>query len=295
MTGRVTFNAKYALMTHNIENVSEQYQKALMVASSGKRINGPSDDPGAYRRILSGRTEQQRYEDYFKNLAAAVQELNQADSALGSATSSLSRARELAVSASGDTDSAESLEEMSVEVATLKEELVRIANSRSNSRYLFAGTASDASAYTDAGVYQGNDGVRQVIAGEDYTLDVSLTGDEIFGTASGGVDIFDALDRLEAAMKADDRPAIEALLTDLDAGLDQVIHSRTVYGARSNQATELRSFYEQQEVASIERVSLDEDADVASAYTDLARLNTTLQATLQVSATATRLSLLDYL
>lgn len=295
MVNRVTFNRGFDTTVRRIQDVSSQYQKALDIASSGKRVQGPSDDPGAYRRIESGRSLLQQFDDYRKGIGNAVQEMQTADGVLQTVYDRLSRARELAVQGASDTWQASDRASMAQEVHAVWDDVLLASNSVFNNRYIFAGMTYTTAAYSATGVYQGDANQRTYIAGLNYTLPVSMTGDEVFGTAAGGVDVFNVLTTLETAMNANSTTGIQATLDDLDSALAQIAQARTTYGVRAAQAEETQRLYTEQATNVTGRVSQEGDADAAASFTDVARLSTAFQATLQVSASASKLSLLDYI
>lgn len=295
MVGRVSFHGRFQQMTSRIQRVRERYEETLEQASTGNRVNTPYQDPGAYRRVHEGKGQLAQLEDYKKALTEAVDEMQFADSILSSASTALIRARELAVSGASAGHSDSDMESMAEEVASLKEEILHVGNSTYRDRYLFAGTTTDQTAYDASGVYTGNNGVRRLVAGDNSTFAVSMTGDEIFGTASGGVDIMSRLDSLEQALRNHDSTAVQGLLTDLDEGIDQVNRARVKFGARVNQATDLSEIYDEQMTALTDTISEEGEADMVSAYSQLMNLDTALQAVLQVASISTRRSLMDYL
>lgn len=295
MVGRTSFNSNYDLMVRRIQDVSARYRGALSVASSGRQVNAPSDDPGSYRRIETGRSQIQQYSDYQKGIGNAVQEMGTADSVLSSAYDRLTRAREVAVAGSSTGYDAANRATMAEEVGAIRDDLLLIANTKVNDRYIFAGALYDQPAYDATGTYQGDATQRTYIAGLNYTVPTSIPGDQVFGTAAGGVDIFATLDALEVALNANNQAGVQNALTDLDQSLAQVAQARTTYGVRAAQAEELQHLYSEQATTATDRVSQEEDVDASKAFTDLARLQTAFQATLQVAASATKVSLLDYL
>lgn len=295
MVGRVSFNSNYDLVVRRIQDVSSRYQGALLKASTGKDVNAPSDDPGSYRRIETGRAQLQQFEDFQKGIGNALQEMYTADGVLGTVYDALNRARELAVAGATSGYDASNRATMAQEVGAIRSDVLLSSNATFGDRYLFAGALYDQPAYDNLGVYQGDATNRTYIAGLNYTLTTSTPGDQIFGTAAGGVDIFATLDALQTAMNANNQAGIQALLPDLDQALSQIASARGTYGARANQAEGLKSLYSGQKITATENVSQEEDADSAEVFTDVTRLQTAFQATLQVAASASKLSLLDYL
>ncbi|MFM7201094.1 MAG: flagellin [Myxococcota bacterium] len=295
MVGRVSFNSNYNLMVQRIQDVSARYRESLNTATSGKSVNGPSDDPGSYRRIESGRAQLQQYDDYRKGVGNAMQEMYTAESTLGSIYDRLIRARELAVAGATTGYDAANRATMAEEVGAIWDDVLLMSNATFNDRYIFAGNLYDQPAYDATATYQGDANQRNYLAGLNYSVPVSMTGDEIFGTAAGGVDIFATLTALETALNANNPTTVQATLTDLDLALGQIEAARATYGVRAGQAEALKNLYADSKVTTLERISQDEDVDAAQAITDLTRLQTAFQATLQVSASAKQVSLLNYI
>ena len=294
MLSRVTFNSNFDQMVYQLQAVSSRYSRAMEVASSGKKIGAPSDGASAYSRILQKRDDLGRVENHQNAARRAAGELGRADSVLSTVYDELTRARELAVQGSSETYADEDLVALADEIAGIRDSVLQRSNERFEGRYLFAGQKTDGPAFGEDGVYLGDDGIRKVIVGDNYKLDVNIPGDEIF-VADGGVDVFGTLDALESALRSADRDAVQGSLDALDQALTQVNDARVRLGARWNQASNLDFFYEEQKVAITDELSNIEDADATTAYTDLAHISTSMKATLQVASNLSRLSLLDYL
>lgn len=291
---RVTLNHTYATTIRNIQGRTSEYQRALEIASTGKQVDAPNADPAAYARVLGARSRLSSLGSYTRNLQYAISEANFADSTLQTVQNALTQVAEKTNAGVSETLAAEERLAYAAEIRSLSETIRRAANSTFNDRLLFGGGLQDGEVYDAAGTYLGGDEAPDVLAGDDYVLTTGLTGDDIFG-AGGGVDIFGLLDSIATALEADDPAAAHALQGDVGRAIDQISSARTLYGTVTNHAEALVELYSAATVRETEAKSMDEDADMAVALSDLARLNTAFQATLQASAQVGQRTLFDYL
>ena len=83
------------------------------------------------------------------------------------------------------------------------DQVVSLSNARysggglEGARYLFSGFKTDTPAFTDAGLYQGDDGEYKVQVGAGESVTVGLSGARVF---QGDVDIFSVLQDLEGSL-----------------------------------------------------------------------------------------------
>lgn len=296
MIGQVTFNSHHMSMTHSIRDATEQYDRALLIATTAKKVNALGDDPSAYTRILAGRSLNQKLSDYQKTAELTRTEVDQADSVLSTVVDILSRAQELATAGANEsTYNSSDRIALAVEVNELKSQLVMSVNARHNGRYIFSGTLTNTAPYDATGVYQGNEDTRKVIVGEGYSMDVSIPGSKIFNGTDGGVDIFQAMDDLYESLSVNDLPGIQSGLGRISTAVSQVATQQSLYGAKSAELSALKSYHETRSTQVTSEISYDEDADIAAAYSDLTRFDTVLNATLQVAAQTANMSLLDFI
>ncbi|KMP10836.1 hypothetical protein UR09_03360 [Candidatus Nitromaritima sp. SCGC AAA799-A02] len=139
----------------------------------------------------------------------------------------------------------------------------------------------------------------QVISNSSST--VAVVNDIDTGTTAedlgigGGRNVINTIIKLKQAMEQDDTSGILASLVNLDSGLQSINESRAVFGAvlRRIQSTE---FIHQQDIVDRNDQMGDiEDADIVKAASDLAALETALQATLSSTARIIQPTLLDFL
>ena len=136
-TGQIFDRAVTQMSTQQSKVAEMQAQLA-----SGKQILQTSDDPDKAGLIQRLNTAYNRQETYESSLDSIEDRLGAEESALTATDNILQRIRELAVRASSDTLSAPDREILSIEVSTLKEGLLALANTTDvQGNYVFAGSA----------------------------------------------------------------------------------------------------------------------------------------------------------
>ena len=147
----------------NIERNLDRVQELQSQITSGSRITRPSDDPVGAARALSIQEGVTQTGQYLTNIDQATSWLNATDSALGSVTDLLHRARELAVQAANGALSPRDLDAIKAEVGQLQQDALDLSHAKYGSYYLFSGTRSDQPGYVQAvssqsvpAAYQGN-------------------------------------------------------------------------------------------------------------------------------------------
>lgn len=114
-------------------------------------------------------------------------------------------------------------------------------------------------------------------------------------TGARGVNIFQTMMGLEAALRTDDKLGIQETLETLDQALNQVNLARAEVGGRINQLLATSESIQRSTVDNKSYNSQIEDADVFQVMTDINKSNQTLEATLSTSQKFMSQSLLDFL
>jgi flagellar hook-associated protein 3 FlgL len=278
----------------------ESAQAAAQQASSGVRVQHPSDDPASAALMQAHAMNAARLDAISKGAGAAQDELQAADSALNGIGNALARARELAVQLSNGTATAQDRASGATELQQLIQNAVAAANTRFGSRWIFGGTRDGAAPFDAATTpgtvaYLGDAGVRQVEIAPGVLQDASLRADVALHGAGGGTDVFAVLQGLHDALAAGDAAGVQSSLAGLDASIDQVLQARTSAGAAMDAlgtaATATRLAAGDARTAA----SRLGEVDIAQSAIQLTAAQQALQATLAAAAQSFRLSLLDYL
>ncbi|MEE8483785.1 MAG: flagellar hook-associated protein FlgL [Nitrospinota bacterium] len=127
-----------------------------------------------------------------------------------------------------------------------------------------------------------------------YAKDINGNTAEMLGIG-GGKNLITTLQRLEAALNADDLTGILGQLENLDTAIGNISELRGIIGARVNRIENTRYNLEIANFNTTVQLSEVQDADMAKAASDLALLQFAYQATAKASASIIQPSLLDFL
>ncbi|MGA2449999.1 MAG: flagellar hook-associated protein FlgL [Polyangiaceae bacterium] len=218
--------ASEARAASNMAVLSEQ-------ATSGLRVEVPSDDPAAYASLVQ---QSQQIATVQARSAAASQassDLDLASNALDQATNVLSQARALAVQGSDGGWSDDARNDAAAAVDSLRQELIGLANTRGSTGYLFGGTKTATPPFDSSGQFSGNDSTTEIEIAQGVKVPSNADGATAF-TAAGGLDVFTALANLSAALHSNNLSAMPSCLNAIDAAHTQVVAAEVSTGQRSS-------------------------------------------------------------
>jgi flagellin-like hook-associated protein FlgL len=160
--------------------------------SSGKQISTISEDPLGGAKTLDFRTSINSIEQYERNIVQASSFLSYTDSIMSQLQDPLLRARTIAIGQISDTANAQSRTISSEEVKQIFGQILQLANSKLNDRYLFAGSKTDTMPFTDVNGdleyndglidrgYQGNTQAINLAFGDTEQMPINMDGNELF-------------------------------------------------------------------------------------------------------------------
>ena len=281
---RVTGHHLIELQVAAARKAMTEVGRAGQVASTGMRVERPSDDPGAW--LAARRADAHRA--VHEGAGAAIQHgrsrLEQTDGALAAIGDVLARARELGIQGSNDTMSQADRDAIAVELRELFKSALGAANRQSvEGEYILGGLASTTPPFDVAGVFVGDAGARSLASADGQVHTMTVSGAELTA-AGGGVDVLPTIERLAAALAAGDGAATRDLLDELDRGIEQVSLARAHTGsllAAIEDADRARGDHQ----LSLEKTIANAvEADYATAAGDLNRAANALEAVRAVAA-----------
>ncbi len=297
MASRVTQGMMSIQLLRNLNSNLKRMDGLQTQLSSGRKINKPSDDPVGISFSMRYRSEHAATEQYVTNTNAAISFMDYTDTALDQAGNVLQRVRELAVKGANGTNSDLALETIRSEILQLKEQMVTVANSQFNGKYVFNGQMTDRAAYVsgDPATESTDDGQIKFEIGAGITIAVNVTGNQIFGSGADTDNVFRVFDELAAALEASDTGEVSALIEKIDSRMDTFLELRADVGAKMNR---LDLSNDRLSDISINLQTLQaktEDADMAIVITNLKMAENVYQASLASGSKLITPSLLDYL
>jgi flagellar hook-associated protein 3 FlgL len=277
-----------------------------MQLSTGKKMLTPSDDPAAAARIIDLNQSIKQTEQYQGNIDTARQRLSLQGGVLQNAVDVLHRIKELGVQGLNDTNSQSDRINIAVEMESLNEHLVSLANTKNaNGEYLFSGFKSATQPFgkNTAGsgyAYAGDLKQRTVQIAENRQIADGDLGVSVFGTptnslpaAGSNANIFEAIDRFATDLRGDSPNS--ASLDDISSALDKMLTVEAANGVRLNALDNQEGLNADFVLNTKTVLSTTEDLDYAEAISKFNLQTVSLQAAQQAFTQVKKLSLFNYL
>ena len=190
-------------LNQNREELNE-YNDQL---STGKKFDLPSDNPTGVATSMNLSSKLEQNEQNIKNLDEGIGWSESTDSALGQASSVLQRVRELALRGANGSLSESDREAIADEVHQLRENIVEIANTTYNDRYIFSGQKTKVKPYQGitgaAADYQGGSGKIERQIASNTKMQINQTGENF-------EQILDHMETLENDLRNNNQAAISS-------------------------------------------------------------------------------------
>lgn len=302
LAGVSGFNGSFLADLNATENRISQLNKQI---TSGVRVNQASDDPAAIASILETQSGIDRATQAQANLQQASTVASIADGALANAANLLDQLRSLAAQGASGTATAATRTTLSEQVKAIEEQLVSIANTQVEGRYIFGGDDPATQPYTfdwsvAGGVVQNNTAANTatVSNASGGSIVAGLTAQQIFDSPAGTAassNIFQSVYALGQALASNDQAGVQAAALALPDAVAQLGQATTHYGNTESWLAQASDAASASLVSLQQTLSSLRDTDVAQAATDLTLAQTALQAALAAHGTLNVRSLFDYL
>jgi flagellar hook-associated protein 3 FlgL len=267
-------------MTRDIQrqsNLATALARTQTDISTGRKLQQPSDDPGASARLASIRQSQSNIDAWQSNLQLGISLSDQADAVLSAVTDRMAHARELVIAAASATVSPVDRETMASELRSLADELSSLANSKSSLGNDLFSTGPALKFRFDEGEVLEPVPSRQdafEINGVTLAQIASNAADSLFGGSA---------------------TQINQALNSLEGGINKAANTAANIGVSGNRMANIRERHvDERLVLTIERSGL-EDTDLNEAIARLQQQSVTLDAARAAFARINRQTLFDLL
>jgi flagellar hook-associated protein 3 FlgL len=279
---RISDANRYDALAQSLAKAQARQLDASRQASTGARINAPSDDPVAAAQAIRVQASLSLTGDYRATISKVQGDVELAESTLSHATDLMSRAHDIALQGGSGNTTTAGRKALAGELQGIREQLLAAANQKGSLGYLFGGTANQTAPFAADGTFIGNDDQRSIEVAPGISTVVSTSGASAF-TIAGGSDVFATLQTLEDALNADDVSAAAATVSVLDTGERQIVAARIDAGNKAARLSVADSAHSETEVSLQEMQHGLVDADLPSAYSKLAQTQQALEAGYSVS------------
>lgn len=299
ITQRSVMTTSLTGLNNNLAAVNRLQQQL----TSGKVISAPSDSPTGTNRSLQIRSDLSALTQQARNIGDATAWLDTTDSTLGNMLDLVHRVRNLTVQGlNTGANSGSSAGAIATEVASIRESLLGLANTKVQGRPLFGGVTPGGSAYDQStGAYQGVPltgapvPVERRISNVE-TIRADITGPEVFGTSPD--DLFSIVGRIATGvtdLSDSGSAALAADLAKLDGAMATMLSGIADVGARSARVERAGQINMDRSLTLTAQLSSIEDVDLPRTIMELQMQQTGYQAALSATAKAIQPSLLDFL
>jgi flagellar hook-associated protein 3 FlgL len=299
---RITNNMMASQQLAGLQTNMLLMQKAQQQVTTGKRINQPSDDPSATMSIMRSGSSLRALDQYRTSITTAQSRLGIEDASLQQLGDLMSRAKVLAVQASGDTATANTRALANSEVQEIYQDVVAIGNTKYGTEYLFGGQQNTVPPFTATGSGATLDytttnpqGQRAIGIGDGQTLTPNHNGKQILIDTG----VLDSLKALSASLDSTSPTYGSAGIADAMNKIDSASTSvQAVVGDTGAVANRLDSAGSNLDALKLNLTTFKsnlEDVDVETAMTDLTNRQVAYQAAMLATSKVMGLTLTDYL
>jgi len=274
----------------NIDNLQNQM-------ATGRRINKPSDDPVGISFSLRYRSEIQLNDQYLRNVDSGISWLEYTDEMLDQVNSVFQRVREITVQGATGSNPQEALNIIASEVDQMYEQMVSIANSKFNGKYVFNGEMTDVKPYEaeTAGSTASDTGKINFEIGVGVKLPVNVTGNEVFGDPNTANNAFVLLRNLSESLRNGDLDGVGEAIELIDQRMDKLLAVRADIGAKTNRIELAESRLKDISTNLTNLLAKTEDADMAEVIMNITMAENVYQASLAAGSKVIKPSLVDFL
>ena len=301
MSLRTTSGIQQRQSLLDLQRTSERLSMNETRISSGKRLTNPGDDPTAAASILDLGNSIEANTQFIKQANAAGAYLTSAEDVVSAAINANMRLQELAQqglsTASAGTSSA-----IIPELDGIRANLLSLANTKDQGKYLFAGTATQTIPFVDGAppappTYVGNSGTISLDVSATTSVATNIPGDQVFLGAGGpaGSNFFQAITDLRAALTANNAAGIQTAAGELTTSLNFLTKAQTDIGGRQSSLLSLKDMLSGFNLSLQDLQNNQQDTDYAKAAVEYASDQTMQSATLSVLAKSSKTNLFDFL
>lgn len=272
-------------MATSLDQVQANQQQLTSELSSGVRVTSLGQDPVSAGENVLLLNQIQQDDSFTSSASLATDQLQVADSALGSVVSELTQAISLATSANNGTMNSSDVESVSNQISGILNEVQSLANTSYRGQYIFAGGQTSTAPFTTSTTspattsYNGNDNINYVELPNGQKIQLNVPGDQIF-LGSGTNSVFGALNALVAdystgtvntAQAVSDTEALSTALNyvsqqrvTIDNSITQLTDASSAVGSEQTQLTAAQTNLMQADVAQVStQLSLAETQQTA--------------------------------
>jgi flagellar hook-associated protein 3 FlgL len=287
---------------NNVNQIGVQMSEAQTQLSTGLKVNVVSDAPDVISTLLQARASLNATEQVTSNLGMVSTEVNTGEQSMESAVSMYDQVQSLSAEGTTSTQTASGRAAIAQQLQSIEQQMVGLANSSVNGRYIFAGDTDQTQPYTfDAtqpdpvSAYQGSASTRTIQSSDGTTFPVALTAQQIFDSSDPTTNVFTSINNMVTALNANDTTTIATANSALSNVGTYLNTQLAFYGTAQDAVTSATNAASTLTTQLQTQIGGIQDADETQSILDLTQAQTEQQAALQSFQQVPRTSLFDYL
>lgn len=285
-----------------LNQIQQRLQTAQTELTTGLQINNVSDDPSEVADVWQLNSELDQVNQTDTNLGQVQTEVNTAQSSLQSAVSLVEQAETYGTQGATDTASSDTRTDLANEIGAILQQLVSVANTTVQGRYIFAGDTDQTAPYSidltqnpPVSAYRGSSSTREIQGPDGTAFPVALTAQQIFDSSDASTNVFTSLTNLMQGLQDNNDTEINSALTDVQTSDTYLNQQLAFYGTVQDQVQGAVSFGQNYTTQLQTQLSGVQDANEAEDITNMTQAQTQLQAALTSEAQMPKTTLFDYL
>jgi flagellar hook-associated protein 3 FlgL len=285
-----------------LSQIEQTLDTAQTQLTTGLQINNVSDAPSEIADIWQLNSELDQTQQTETNLGQVSTEVNTAQSALQSAVTLVEQAETYGTQGASDTSTPTTRTELANQMGSILQQLVSVANTTVEERYIFAGDTDQTTPYSidltqnpPISAYQGSASTREVQGADGTAFPIALTAQQIFDSSNGQDNVFTSITSLMQGLQNNDDTSIDSALADVQSSDTFLNQQLAFYGTVQDRVTSAQTFGQNYTLQLQTQLSGVQDANEAADITNMTQAQTQLQAALQSEAQLPKTTLFDFL
>lgn len=305
MSIRMPLSIQTRQMLLGLQRTQDRLAQNTQRISSGQRITNPGDDPSGSALILELGTSIGANTQFQSQAASALSFLQGTDTALSSVTSDLTQLLQLGQQGLSDSTGANGRAALAATVDGLRNNLLGVANTQVQGKFIFAGTQTTNATNTPpfaltatGAAYTGDSNTINLNVSSTAQVGMNIPGDAVFfgpGGAGSSTDLFKAVTDLQTGLSTNNSTLIQQGYTNLQSVLDNVTQAQTDIGGRESRMNDLQSILSSQNVSLQSMQNTVQDTNYPEAITQFTSDQTVQNATLSALGKTNQPNLFNYL
>jgi flagellar hook-associated protein 3 FlgL len=297
-----SLNPQSQAFLNNINQISAQMTQAQTELSTGLRVNVVSDDPDVISTLLQARANLNSAQQIGTNLGQVATEVNTGEQALESATTLYDQVQTLSAEGTTSTQTGSGRVTIATQLQSIEQQMVGLANTQVNNRYIFAGDTDQVQPYTfdstqadPVSAYQGSTSTRTIQAADGTTFPVALSAQQVFDSADPTTNVFTSINNMVTALNSNDQTAIQTANAALPNVGTYLNGQLAFYGNVQDSVTAATTSAANSVTQLETQISGLQDADETQSILQLTQAQTEQQAAMQSFQQIPRTTLFDFL